>query len=335
VSDPAPTPEEHAAPREDAPPHDPGGTYGPWIVATLLLTATLVATVYAGATNVLGASPASLSELQRGLSFGLPLMAILVAHELGHYLVARYHGVPTSPPYFLPMPWLFIGTMGAVITVPAPVRSRNVMVDFALAGPLAGLAVSLVVLCVGLHDSAVAPLTSPALLEGRSLLYVGLIRLLKGPIPDGMDVFLDPTAFAGWVGLLVTMINLVPCGQLDGGHIAEAVVGRGYRRFSRAVMLGLCAFGVAVGAVGLAGRMLGGAPPDVALEGLADGLPWLLWCGLQALIERFTRRRGSGDDPQTRALLASEPLTRGRRAMVALASLTFVLLFMPWWSKVI
>jgi membrane-associated protease RseP (regulator of RpoE activity) len=305
----------------------------PWAIAGVLLVATLLATVYAGATNVLGAGPTTLVELQEGLSFGLPLMAILVAHELGHFLTARYHGVPTSPPYFLPMPWLFIGTMGAVIAVPGPVRSRNVMVDFALAGPLAGLAVSLVVVSVGLHESAIAPLTSPGLLEGRSLLYVALIRIFKGPIPDGMDVFLSPTAFAGWVGLLVTMINLVPCGQLDGGHIAEAVVGQGYRRFSQVVMVGICALGLVAGAWGFARRLMAGDPVDSAAVGLAEGAPWLLWCGLQALIERFTRRGDPDDDPQTRALLASEPLTPGRRALVLLAGVTFVLLFMPWWSR--
>jgi membrane-associated protease RseP (regulator of RpoE activity) len=306
---------------------------GPWVVALVLLVATLVATVYAGATNALGVAPRSIDGLRAGLSFGLPLMAILVAHELGHFLAARYHGVPTSPPYFLPMPWLFIGTMGAVITVPAPVRSRNVMVDFALAGPLAGLAVSLVVVAVGLSESAIAELASPGLLEGRSLLYLALVRLLKGPIPDGMDVYLSPTAFAGWVGLLVTMINLVPCGQLDGGHIAEAVVGPRYHHFSRRIMRGLCVFGLAVALWGLTRRLLLGEPLAEASIGLAEGAPWLIWCGLQALIERFTRRGGDEDDPQTLALAASEPLTRGRRAMVILAGVTFVLLFMPWWSR--
>jgi membrane-associated protease RseP (regulator of RpoE activity) len=308
-------------------------SWRPWIVAGLLLAATLVATVYAGATNALGEAPRSFAELRRGLAFGVPLMAILVAHELGHYLTARRHGVPTSPPYFLPMPWLFIGTMGAVIAVPAPVRSRNVMVDFALAGPLAGLAVSLVVVSVGLRQSAIAPLTSPGLLEGRSLLYLALIRIFKGPIPEGMDVFLSPTAFAGWVGLLVTMINLVPCGQLDGGHIAEAVVGRGYRRFSQVVMVGICALGLVVGAWGFTRRILAGEALESAAMGLAEGMPWLVWCGLQALIERFTRRQSADEDPQTRALLESEPLTPGRKALVALAGVIFVLLFMPWWSR--
>ncbi len=306
-----------------------------WLVATALLFLTFASTVYAGARYAAGRDPATLGELAAGLSFGLPLMSILVGHELGHFVVARLHGVPTSPPYFLPMPpqIFVVGTMGAVISVREPVRSRNVLVDFAIAGPLAGLVISAIVLSIGLAESPVGPVKTPSLLEGRSLLYLALLRLVKGPIPAGMDVELSPTAFAGWVGLLVTMINLVPCGQLDGGHVAEAALGPGYARFSRRIMGALCVLGLVVAGLGV-GRLLSlGHPLSRAAQGIGEGMPWLVWCALQALIERLTRARGDEHDPQTEALVASEPLTLARRGLVALAGVCFVLLFMPWWMR--
>ena len=117
--------------------------------------------------------------------------------------------------------------MGAVILMPNRIQSRNALLDIGAAGPLAGLAVALLVLAYGIMQSNIAPEPQGVVyyMEGRSLLYLGLLYALKGPIPAGYDIMLGPTAFAGWAGLLVTMLNLIPAVQLDGGHVAYALLG--------------------------------------------------------------------------------------------------------------
>ena len=160
---------------------------------------------------VLRHPPTSLTELQTGWVFSVPLMAILLAHEFGHFFAGRYHRVDVSPPYFIPIPFFLLGTLGAVIQIRERIRSRNALLDIGAAGPLAGLAVALPVIIYGIATSPVEPLPEgPYMLEGRSLLYLGLLSWLKGPIPEGYDIMLTPTALAGWAGLLVTMINLLP-----------------------------------------------------------------------------------------------------------------------------
>ncbi len=172
-----------------------------------------------------------------GLSYSLPLMLILLSHELGHYIVARLHGVDASLPYFIPLPPSFgLGTMGAVIGMRDVTSDRKKLIDIGAAGPLAGLLVAVPVILYGLHRSPVGPLVPGGEQEGNSLLYALLKHAATGAwLPDGKrDVFLHPTAWAGWVGLLVTMINLIPIGQLDGGHIATAYFGNRYGRFATA-----------------------------------------------------------------------------------------------------
>ena len=155
-----------------------------------------------------------------------PLLAILVVHELGHLIAARLHGVPASLPYFLPLPILSpFGTAGAVIGMNSRIRSRNALLDIGAAGPIAGLIVALPVLAWGLAHSKVIPLQGPHSMEGQSLLYWLMKWVVHGFIPSGYDVDLHPTALAGWGGLLITMLNLMPIGQLDGGHIAYALFG--------------------------------------------------------------------------------------------------------------
>src|SRR5688572_30026696 len=165
-------------------------------------------------------------HLLDGWTFAVPLMSILLAHEFGHFIAGRIHGVDVSPPFFIPMPIPPLGTMGAVIRMRRPIRTRNALLDVGAAGPLAGMVVAVPVLIWGLLLSDVRPLPETGyLMEGRSLLYLGLLHAVHGSIPAGHDVFLSPTAFAGWAGLLVTMINLLPVGQLDGGHVAYALLG--------------------------------------------------------------------------------------------------------------
>ncbi|MGB5812967.1 MAG: site-2 protease family protein [Polyangiales bacterium] len=199
----------------------------------ILVSLTFLSTFFAGSIWVRGAVPASLEELSAGWVLAVPLMSILLAHEFGHFLAGRYHSVDVSLPYFIPVPFA-VGTLGAIIQIRERIRTRNALLDIGAAGPLAGMAVAVPVLVLGILDSPIAPLPDTHYLaEGRSVLYAGLVYAIKGPIPEGHDIMLTPTAFAGWLGLLVTMINLLPFGQLDGGHIGYALLGHTQDKVSR------------------------------------------------------------------------------------------------------
>ena len=245
----------------------------------------------------------AIRPISDGLSYSVPLMLILLCHELGHYFVARAHGVPASLPYFIPLPpVLGFGTMGAVIGMRQVTADRRKLIDIGAAGPLAGLAVAVPVLIYGLSLSPVLPLHPGGMQEGNSLLY-GLLKLVtKGDwLPSAThDVNLHPTAFAGWAGLLVTMINLLPIGQLDGGHIATAYFGNGYNRFARRLHQTLPVVAVVVFAWALfvVRRETGGTGRwDLGIaSGIAMGaaLPWMIWWGMVALVRRAS---GSADHP--------------------------------------
>lgn len=187
--------------------------------------------------------------ITEGLKFSLPLLAILLAHESGHVLAARRHGLPATLPYFIPMPIPFPyspGTMGAVIRIRAPIRNRRSLLDVGAAGPLAGFATLLPVLLVGLALSRVQEVAAASgglIYFGEPLLFRFLARVLFFPhLGPDQDIFLHPTAWAAWFGLLVTALNLLPFSQLDGGHIGYALLGRWHRRVVwglYAVLLGL------------------------------------------------------------------------------------------------
>jgi membrane-associated protease RseP (regulator of RpoE activity) len=161
-----------------------------------------------------------------GLSFSLALMTTLLAHELGHFLQAlRYH-VPASLPYFIPLPQSPIGTMGAVIVMQPGMGDRRSLFDIGITGPLAGLVPALIFSIVGLHGSHVVPVAAhhSGLTLGEPLLFKLLTYSVFGPIPAGADVVLHPMAYAGWVGIFITALNLFPIGQLDGGHVLYALL---------------------------------------------------------------------------------------------------------------
>ncbi len=296
----------------------------------LLFAVTLLTTTVTGA---LYAHHESILPLQSGLSYSLPLMAILVCHEFGHYFAARAHGVPASLPFFIPLPpgiGLF-GTMGAVI-VQEGTTDRRKLIDIGAAGPLAGLLVTIPVLLYGLQHSQVQAVTGVSQQEGNSLLYASLKYLVKGawlPSGDGQDVLLHPTAMAGWAGLLVTMLNLLPIGQLDGGHIATAYFGNGYRRIARMVhralpWLSLIVFGWVYSRAQQ--EWLGKTFPDApsALEiAIQAALPWMAWFILLLLLGRLAR--GLDHPP-----VDEQPrLPRSRKALFWVVAVSFILIFMP------
>ena len=193
----------------------------------ILFLATMASVIFVGALN--SAEPDGRLDVASGLVYAGSLLAILVAHEMGHYLTARRMGMPASLPYFIPMPLPPLGTFGAAMVMKAPPRNRRGLLALGAAGPVAGLVVAVPVLMLGLLQSQVSriPIDQPTIQEGNSLLYLGVKYLLFGRIlpSGGIDVFLGPMAWAGWVGLLVTGLNLVPAGQLDGGHVLYAFLG--------------------------------------------------------------------------------------------------------------
>jgi membrane-associated protease RseP (regulator of RpoE activity) len=204
-----------------------------WPLNLALFLATLLTTLFVGAMMEGASATGGLSDprtLVLGIPFSASLLLILGFHELGHYLTARAYGVQVSLPYFVPLPLPPMGTMGAIIRMRSPIPNRKVLFDIGIAGPLLGLLLAVPVLVIGLMLSPVKPPSGVVLQEGNSLAYLFLKWLVKGPIPEGYDVILHPMALAGWLGFFVTALNLMPLSQLDGGHIAYAVLGRGHRK---------------------------------------------------------------------------------------------------------
>jgi membrane-associated protease RseP (regulator of RpoE activity) len=260
-----------------------------------------------------------------GPVFAATLMAILVTHEMGHYVTARRHGIDVSLPYFIPLPFVGIGTLGAIIRMRTPIQRRDQLVDVGASGPLAGLVVAIPLLIIGLIVSPVGPIPPTGYIEGNSLLYLGLKLVIKGQIlpGNGVDVQLGPMAEAAWVGLLVTFINLLPIGQLDGGHVAAAFFGDQQERYARWLHAGLGLVGVGVATVLYAEARAAGRAPLGALQyGLLGALPWLLW-----LVLLLGMRRMSGG--RYHPPVAGEPLSPARRRVCLLVGVLFVLLFVP------
>jgi len=261
-----------------------------------------------------------------GWGLAVPLMAILLAHEAGHYVAARLHGESPSPPYFLPLPKFNpFGTLGAVLLLDDRTRSRNALLDIGAAGPVAGLVVALGVMAWGLARSPVEPLpASGYTMEGQSLLYWALKRTVVGPIPAGYDVTMHPAVGAAWAGFYVTFLNLLPFGQLDGGHVACALWGQHHARVARWV-LALPALLVGYNLLVFGWPMVtGGDPLGQGWNGatlLSAVTPWI---ALQALLLVMTWWVGV-EHPPTRP----EPPSTARR-ILGWATLGFcVLLFSP------
>ncbi len=233
-------------------PHLPASSPSRNWLGPLLFGLTLLSTLFVGSSMAGWVPRRGLAAFfTMGAPFAVTLLSILGAHELGHYFVGRHYGVPVSLPYFVPMPLSIFGTMGAVIRLKAPPTNRRVLLAIAVAGPLAGLAVALPLLLLGLRLSPVEPLPPSGqgfVLEGNSLLYAAIKYLIFGRfLPGGgLDVSLHAVAFAAWAGLFVTGLNLIPAGQLDGGHVAYALIGERARYLSLGLAVALLALAVFV-----------------------------------------------------------------------------------------
>jgi len=293
-----------------AKPHSIGIDGIPWAnVATLLLT--VLTTLFAGALWYhvpLGENPLALLD---GWPFALAVLTVLGVHESGHYVMSRYHGVQASLPYFIPMPNIF-GTLGAVIRMRGRIPDRRALFDIGVAGPLAGLVAAAAVSVVGLH---LDPVTVPARVLndpnaqsfafGSPLLLQFLSWATGQPLSYETPRAVNPVVFAGWVGMFVTFLNLIPVGQLDGGHITRAMLG-GYQETLAAL--------VPAGLFGLAGYLY--AFRDV---GVYPSALWGFW-GLLAVAVAYA-------GPATPVY--DEPLDRRRMAVGVLAFVLGALCFMP------
>lgn len=267
-----------------------------------LFLATVVTTLWAGAyqTNTnpfVGAwqfivnNP---SAILQGLPFAGTLLGILVTHELGHYVFSRIHGVPASLPLFIPGPPHFIGTFGAIIRMRGPIQNRKALFDIGVAGPIAGFVVAVVALIIGLNLSQVIEDEHTfGLRLGEPLLLQFLSWLVLGSVPQGYDVLLHPVGFAAWFGLFVTSLNLIPIGQLDGGHVAYALWGERQRTIALAMLPILLVLGF-IGWhgwflwAGMAG-ILGFAHPPVLdpEEDLGPTRVWIGWLALAIFVLTF------------------------------------------------
>jgi membrane-associated protease RseP (regulator of RpoE activity) len=304
----------------------------PWLNALLFFT-TLLTSFEAGRRL---ADPSGGSQLGQALGFGAAVMAILTAHEMGHYVLSRLHGVDSSLPYFIPLPpplGLF-GTMGAVIRIRSRVPDKNALIDIGAAGPLAGLAVAIPLLALGTSWSRIGPaptiadgfpgtnsvwslvgelywllrewlfhIPSPELagthivtLFGDNLLSWGMTRLIHGPLPVGHDLYVHPLFLAAWFGLLMTMLNLMPIGQLDGGHLTHALFG------DRAVTIGKAVAWL------------------MAFFAVFFSASWLVWLFITAKLIGF--RHPDVVFPQS-------PVSLGRKLTSAISFLFLLLCLMP------
>ncbi len=239
---------------------------------------TCVTTFVAG-----GASEATdaASFILAGFAYALPVMTILICHEAGHFIQARRYGVPASFPYFIPMPIGPLGTLGAVIGMDARIGDRKALFDIGITGPLAGLVPTLIFCVLGLmrsHAIEGIPIDSDQPVLGTSILFSQLTQMLVEPLPEGQYINLHPMAVAGWVGLLLTSLNLIPIGQLDGGHILYGLL---RRRAHRVATLLLTAAVVAVVFLGfwwwwlmlLLLMMMGAKHPPTANDNVPLGWP--------------------------------------------------------------
>jgi membrane-associated protease RseP (regulator of RpoE activity) len=277
-----------------------------WWLHVVLFALTLVTTTYAGTGHYRAYigdfdRPLDLALFLNGLWYSGTILAILTAHEMGHYLYCRRYDLDASLPYFLPAPLLLTGTLGAVIRIREPFHTRTQLFDVGIAGPIGGLLVLVPALFFGLSLSSIVPSPTEGvvLYLGEPLLFQWAAHLMLGPIADGQAINIHPIVFACWFGMLATALNLVPFGQFDGGHIVYAVFGdRIARQVSAAAVIGAAAL-------------------------IALSWTWVLPAVLMAVMWRLMGlRHPSPMNPY-------ESLPLGRRIFAALALIAFIVCFTP------
>lgn len=231
-----------------------------------------------------------------GYPFSVSIMTILLGHEMGHYFASKAHRMRATLPYFIPAPSI-IGTFGAFIKMKSPILTRRALIDIGAAGPLVGFFLATLASVVGLKMSKVVPVTGGEdfFRLGDSILFSLLVRITLGEVPQAHDVLLHSVAFAGWIGLFVTSVNLIPVGQLDGGHIAYGLFGRYHYFLSRACFLIL------------------------AIIGIFYWYGWLVWAVLLLIL-------GLDHPP---ILIWESPLSKGRKIVGTLSFVIFILTFIP------
>lgn len=210
----------------------------------ILFVITIFTTILAGA-MLEGVNPVKNPlSLIKGVPFSIVLMLILGFHEFGHFSFAKKHKIDATLPYFIPAP-TFIGTFGAFIKIRSPIRKRIALLEIGAAGPIAGFMVAVPALFIGLSLSEVVEKTTTVGIQlGNSILMIIATKIIFPGLPDSMDILLHSTAFAAWIGMLVTMINLLPIGQLDGGHIAYAILGKRFKKVAWSAFGVIIALGV-------------------------------------------------------------------------------------------
>lgn len=257
----------------------------------ILFTLTVASTIIVGAVHEGVDLIDRPFDIYRGIPFSISLLLILLAHEFSHYFASRRHGVDATLPYFLPAPTLF-GTFGAFIKMKSPITTRNALVDIGASGPIAGFLVSCIIVIIGLNLPASH--SDDDIIYGTSLLFYWLAKMILGPsVSEGFSV--HSIALAGWIGFFVTSINLIPIGQLDGGHIAYAILGERHEKISK----------ILVGVLLVLGMLL--------FTG------WLIWAVLLFIL--------GFKHPPIR--YPEVPLDRRRKAIGIISLLIFILTFMP------
>jgi membrane-associated protease RseP (regulator of RpoE activity) len=304
-----PTPGYAALDRDYVPPApEPDVRRHPIVRHLVLFAATVVMTTVAGAGYYLnfaagttGQAPSlsGWSVYLNGLWYSAAVLAILGAHEMGHYVACRYYRVDASLPYFLPSPFL-AGTLGAFIRIRQPIPDKRQLFDIGIAGPIAGFLVAIPVLFIGLELSSIVKAPTSGVVQefGEPLLLKGLAALVLGSPSDGFTINAHPFVFAAWFGMLATALNLFPFGQLDGGHIAYAVLGRRSTQVSYATLA--CLFGLSF-----------------------VSSSWIVWTVLLGLMLYFL----GPNHPRTYD--EDMPLDAGRLWLAAFAVVMFVLCFTP------
>src|ERR1700733_10396614 len=285
-----------------------------WHRNAWLFLATVVSVFITGAQQ--GKVFLSHESVVAGAQFTGALLSILLAHEFGHYIAARIHKVDASLPYFIPMPLLSpFGTMGAVIRMRGVIPTRKALLDIGASGPLAGLCLAIPLYVWGVAHSTLVPLDGPSegLELGESLLTKLLDRVAVGHVPDGMNLELSPVAFAAWAGMFVTMINLFPVGQLDGGHVAYALLGKRQDKAAVIAHRSMLAFFFVSVASYLLRDVRGGLGFHRIGEHINNSIFWLVWFEVLGIIGIVsTRGKERAEPPETLSIgtrvMATAPL---------------------------